>query len=104
MASTKSTLSKAVIVTGGKQYLVSIGSEVSIEKLDLEVGAKVLFDTVAMAADAENILADPSKTSVEATVVVAPPGVCGETTAPFAGTVAGLLGLVGVADACPATA
>ena len=69
MASTKSTLSKAVIVTGGKQYLVSIGSEVSIEKLDLEVGAKVLFDTVAMAADAENILADPSKTSVEATVV-----------------------------------
>ena len=36
----------AIIKTGGKQYTVKTGDVVEIEKLDLEVGAKVTFDEV----------------------------------------------------------
>jgi large subunit ribosomal protein L21 len=36
----------AVIKTGGKQYTVKTGDVLEIEKLDLEVGAKVTFDEV----------------------------------------------------------
>lgn len=37
---------KAIIVTGGKQYLVSEGTELYIEKLDNEVNTDVVFDKV----------------------------------------------------------
>jgi len=39
----------AVIATGGKQYRVTVGDVVSIEKLsdDMAVGDKVMFDVVA---------------------------------------------------------
>lgn len=36
----------AVIKTGGKQYLVSEGKKVKIEKLEAEVGAEVSFDVL----------------------------------------------------------
>jgi len=36
----------AIITTGGKQYKVKTGDVVEIEKLDLEVGAKITFDKV----------------------------------------------------------
>jgi large subunit ribosomal protein L21 len=36
----------AVIQTGGKQYLVSEGQELRVEKLPLEVGATVEFDAL----------------------------------------------------------
>ena len=36
----------AVIVTGGKQYKVSVGDNLFIEKLDAEADEKVTFDTV----------------------------------------------------------
>ena len=39
----------AIIETGGKQYNVSIGSEIYIEKLDINEGDKVVFDKVLMA-------------------------------------------------------
>lgn len=39
---------KAIIETGGKQYTVTVGSEIYIEKLDGEVGSKVTFDKVLM--------------------------------------------------------
>ena len=43
----------AVIETGGKQYKVSEGDEIFIEKLGVEDGATVTFDKVlAVAADA----------------------------------------------------
>ena len=42
---------KAVIETGGKQYYVSEGSVLYIEKLDKEDGAKVKFDKVLMVDD-----------------------------------------------------
>ena len=39
---------KAVISTGGKQYYVSEKDVIYVEKLDLEEGAKVIFDQVLM--------------------------------------------------------
>ncbi|MBR3523527.1 MAG: 50S ribosomal protein L21 [Bacilli bacterium] len=39
---------KAVIETGGKQYYVSEGSVVYVEKLDSEAGKTVKFDKVLM--------------------------------------------------------
>ena len=35
---------KAIFVTGGKQYCVSEGDVVYVEKLDAEVGKEVTFD------------------------------------------------------------
>lgn len=40
---------KAVIETGGKQYLVEVGSVLYIEKLDDEAGKTVTFNQVLMA-------------------------------------------------------
>ena len=37
---------KAVIETGGKQYYVEEGTELYIEKLDVESGKEVTFDKV----------------------------------------------------------
>ena len=45
----------AVIETGGKQYRVEEGAQVSIEKLDAEVGAEVEFDRVLMVANGESV-------------------------------------------------
>lgn len=36
----------AVIRTGGKQYLVSAGTKVKVEKLEGEIGSKVSFETL----------------------------------------------------------
>ena len=38
----------ASIATGGKQYKVSEGDVIKVEKLDAEVGAKVTFDDVLL--------------------------------------------------------
>lgn len=45
----------AVIVTGGKQYKVSEGDTLFIEKLEVEEGSTVTFDQVLMTADGENV-------------------------------------------------
>ena len=37
---------KAIFVTGGKQYYVSEGETIYVEKLDAEVGSEVTFDQV----------------------------------------------------------
>ena len=55
---------KAVIETGGKQYYVTEGTELYIEKLDLEAGKKVKFDKVLMANDE---IGHPYLTNVEVT-------------------------------------
>ena len=39
---------KAIFVTGGKQYYVSEGDTIYVEKLDVEVGKDVTFDNVLM--------------------------------------------------------
>lgn len=45
----------AVIETGGKQYKVSEGDTIFIEKLEAEEGAAVTFDKVLVVADGENV-------------------------------------------------
>lgn len=45
----------AVIQTGGKQYRVSEGDTVKVEKLEADEGTSVSFDTVLMVADGDNI-------------------------------------------------
>ena len=45
---------KAVIVTGGKQYTVSEGDVLYIEKLEVEAEATIKFDQVLAVLDGEN--------------------------------------------------
>ncbi len=62
----------AVFKTGGKQYRVSEGETIKIEKLEVEPGKKVTFNEVLMIADDENIhIGSPlvEKASVEAKVI-----------------------------------
>lgn len=40
---------KAIFETGGKQYYVSVGDTIYVEKLDAEVGTDVTFDKVLFA-------------------------------------------------------
>jgi len=45
----------AVIETGGKQYRVSEGQTIKVEKLDVAQGVTVQLDKVLMVADGENV-------------------------------------------------
>ena len=51
----------AIIATGGKQYKVSEGDVIKIEKLDVEDGASVTFDQVLAVSDKELKVADDVK-------------------------------------------
>lgn len=44
-----------IIETGGKQYKVSVGDQIKIEKVEGEVGSKVVFDKVLLSADGEDV-------------------------------------------------
>ena len=59
---------KAVIKTGGKQYLVSEGSVIFVEKLNANEGDKVVFDEVLM-LDSKVGYPYVAKASVEGVVV-----------------------------------
>ncbi|MBQ8199008.1 MAG: 50S ribosomal protein L21 [Lachnospiraceae bacterium] len=60
----------AIIATGGKQYKVSEGDVIFVEKLEAEEGATVTFDQVLAVSDADlKVGADVAKSSVSATVV-----------------------------------
>lgn len=62
----------AVIQTGGKQYLVSKGDKIQIEKLEGEEGTKLNFDQVlATISDKDFQLGKPTLegSSVEATIL-----------------------------------
>ena|SRR3989344_6081097 len=45
----------AVIETGGKQYKVSAGDKVRIEKLPVTPGANFVFDKVLLVSDGDNL-------------------------------------------------
>ena len=47
---------KAIIKTGGKQYIVSENDVIFVEKLNAEVGSKVKFDEVLMVIDCKTSL------------------------------------------------
>lgn len=44
----------AIIETGGKQYKVSPGKKIKIEKVAGEIGAPLIFDKVLLASEGEN--------------------------------------------------
>ena len=60
----------AIIATGGKQYKVSEGDVIRIEKLDVEAGETVTFDQVLAVSDGELKVGCPTVegASVSATV------------------------------------
>ncbi|MBQ9441940.1 MAG: 50S ribosomal protein L21 [Selenomonadaceae bacterium] len=45
----------AIIKTGGKQYKVSEGDEIIVEKLEVAEGDEVTFDEVLSVVDGENV-------------------------------------------------
>ncbi len=60
----------AIIATGGKQYKVSEGDVIKVEKLGAEVGNTVTFDEViAVSNDSLKVGAEISGASVSATVM-----------------------------------
>ena len=60
----------AIIATGGKQYKVSEGDIIRVEKLDAEVGATVTFDQViAVSDDKLKVGKDVAESTVSATVM-----------------------------------
>lgn len=60
----------AIIATGGKQYKVSEGDVIKVEKLDAEAGATVTFDQVlAVSDDTLKVGADVKNAAVTATVL-----------------------------------
>ena len=60
----------AIIATGGKQYKVSEGDVINVEKLGAEAGEEVTFDQVLAVSDgALKVGADVEGASVKATVV-----------------------------------
>ena len=60
----------AIIATGGKQYKVSEGDVIKVEKLDAEPGNTVTFDqVVAVNKDGLKVGSDVSDATVSATVV-----------------------------------
>ena len=60
----------AIIATGGKQYKVSEGDVIKVEKLDAEPGNAVTFDQVIAVSDgALKVGADVEKATVSAAVM-----------------------------------
>ena len=60
----------AIIATGGKQYKVSEGDVIKVEKLDVEVGASVTFDQVIAVSDKElKVAGDVENATVTGTVM-----------------------------------
>ncbi len=60
----------AIIATGGKQYKVSEGDVIRVEKLDAETGSTVTFDRVIAVSDGTlKVGEDAAKASVSATIM-----------------------------------
>ncbi len=60
----------AIIATGGKQYKVSEGDVIKVEKLDVEPGNTVSFDQVIAVSDGTlKVGEDVAKATVSATVM-----------------------------------
>ena len=64
----------AVIATGGKQYKVSEGDIITIEKLGAEVGETVTFDQVLAVNNGELVVGDPTVANATVTASVVKTG------------------------------
>jgi large subunit ribosomal protein L21 len=53
----------AVVKSGGKQYKVSAGDVLRVEKLEAQVGDTITLDDVLLLSDGKNIQAEPSDLS-----------------------------------------
>ena len=60
----------AIIQTGGKQYKVSEGDVVKVEKLELEVGSKVNFDVLLTSENGKIVAGNPVVKNVTCTAEV----------------------------------
>ena len=61
----------AIIATGGKQYKVSEGDVIKVEKLGVAAGETVIFDQVLLVSDKEVVVGNPTvaNATVSASVV-----------------------------------
>lgn len=50
----------AVVKSGGKQYKVSAGDVLRVEKLDVQVGDKITLDDVLLLSDGKSIQVEPA--------------------------------------------
>jgi large subunit ribosomal protein L21 len=50
----------AVVKSGGKQYKVTMGDVLRVEKLDVQVGDKITLDDILLLSDGKNIQVEPS--------------------------------------------
>ena len=67
----------AIIATGGKQYKVSEGDVIKVEKIDAEAGNTVTFDQVIAVSDNTlKVGADVANATVTATVMEQGKGYC----------------------------
>ena len=65
----------AVVVTGGKQYKVSAGETIEVEKLPLKVGQKVELDRVLLIGDENKVqVGDPTVEGAKVMATVAGQG------------------------------
>ena len=60
----------AIIATGGKQYKVSEGDVIKVEKLDAEPGATVTFDQVLFVNDGDAKVGNPTVAGASVTASV----------------------------------
>lgn len=56
---------RAIIVTGGKQYIVKVGESVYVNRLPNAEGETVVFDNVLIADKGENLKINPKNAKVE---------------------------------------
>ena len=60
----------AIIATGGKQYKVSEGDVIKVEKLGVAEGETVTFDKVLLVSDKETVVGNPTVANATVTASV----------------------------------
>ena len=60
----------AIVKCGGKQYKVEKGTDIKVEKIDAEVGAKIDLETLLVADDKGNVKAGKDAEAVKVTAEV----------------------------------
>ena len=60
----------AIIATGGKQYKVTEGDVIRVEKLDAAEGDKVVFDQVLMIGGEDTLIGDPAVKGAKVSALV----------------------------------
>ena len=64
----------AIIATGGKQYTVSEGDVIKVEKLSVNAGETVTFDQVLLVNNGEAVVGDPTVAGATVTASVVEEG------------------------------